>query len=73
MTRHPVRNLIGRLLVLRGWSDGDLAVRTGLSRTHVNRLRNRRVRPTLRDGLLISTALDLPVEAVFQVDEARSI
>lgn len=69
MTRPFVRNLIGRLLALRGWSDLDLAARTGLSREHVNRLRNRRVRPRLRDGLLISTALDVPVETVFQLDE----
>ena len=69
MPRPGLRNLIGRLLAQRGWSDGELAARTGLSRGHVNRLRNRRVRPTLRDGLLISAALEVQVEAVFQVDE----
>ena len=69
MSHPPMRNLIGRLLALRGWSDVDLAAHTGLSREHLNRLRNRRVRPTLRDGLLISTALGVPVESIFQLDD----
>ena len=65
-----VRNHVGRHLVQRGWSDVELARRTGLSRAHLNRLRNRRVRPTLRDGLLISAALGVAVEALFElVDE----
>ena len=65
----PVRNRLGRLLVLRGWSDVELARRTGMSRAHLNRLRNRRVRPTLRDGLLISAALGVAVETVFELEE----
>ena len=64
-----VRNRLGRLLVLRGWSDVELARQTGLSRAHLNRLRNRRVRPTLRDGLLISAALGVAVEVVFELEE----
>ena len=64
-----LRNHLGRLLLLRGWSDGELARRTGLSRAHLNRLRNRHVRPTLRDGLLISAALGVAVEVVFELDE----
>ncbi len=59
------RNWIPRLLTERDWSDGELAQRCGLSRAHLNRVKNRRVRPTLRDALIIATAFGVPVEAVF--------
>ena len=65
--RARLRNQLPRLIGRRGWSDGDLAARTGLSREHVNRLKNGRVRPTLRDGLLISEASGLPIEAIFEL------
>ena len=67
--RRRVRNTLSRLLANRGWSDGDLARRTGLSRAHINRLKNRHVRPTVRDALLISTALGIPTDAVFELEE----
>lgn len=69
--RLRVVNELSRRLFLRNWSDSDLAIRTGLSRLRVNRIKNRRVRPTVRDALMISRALGEPVRAVFRlVDEA---
>jgi putative transcriptional regulator len=65
----PPRNGISRLLALRGWSDADLAQRCSLSRAHVNRVKNRRVRPTVRDALLICGALGVRVEDVFWLDD----
>jgi len=59
------RNTLSRVLARRAWSDAELAARAGLSRAHVNRLKNRRIRPTLRDALLVSRALGLEVEALF--------
>jgi DNA-binding Xre family transcriptional regulator len=67
--RTLMRNHLGRMLAARRWTDGELATRTGLSRAHLNRLRNRRVRPTLRDGLLISAALGVAVETLFELGE----
>ena len=69
--RRQVRNRLSVLLAARGWSDADLATRAGLSRAHANRVKNRRVRPTLRDALLISRALDVPVEAIFDLADDR--
>lgn len=64
-----LRNRLVRLLGVRGWSDGDLAMRTGLSREHVNRLKNGRTRPTIRDGLLLSRVLEVPVESIFELGD----
>lgn len=64
-------NVISRALADRDWTDVELATRIGLSRSHVNRLKNRRVRPTLRDALLIARALDADVEAIF--DASRTL
>jgi len=50
-----------------GWSDADLAMRAGLSRLRVNRIKNRRLRPTVRDALVISRALGVPVRMVFRL------
>jgi len=64
-----LRNSIGRWLAWRGWSDRDLAMRAGLSRAHVNRIKNGRARPTTRDALLISSALEAPIEEVFHLPD----
>jgi putative transcriptional regulator len=71
--RAQLKNRISRLLYEHGWSDGELARRTGLSRTRVNQLKNRRLRPTLLDALLIAGAFELRVSDVFHFDgdEAR--
>ncbi|MCK6555723.1 helix-turn-helix domain-containing protein [Candidatus Binatia bacterium] len=53
------------------WSDADLAGRAGLSRLRVNRIKNRRIRPTVRDALLISRALGVPVGALFRLADSE--
>jgi len=65
----PVRNAISRLLGERGWSDGELAARAGLARLRVNRIKNRRARPTVAEALRIGAALGLPVDRVFRLDD----
>jgi len=64
--RADIRNLISIHLFRRGWTDADLARLTGLARSRINRLKNHRITPTLRDALLISDALSAPVEAIFE-------
>ena len=65
MTARPYGNRLPQLLAARGWSDAELARRASLSRAHLNRIKNRRVRPTLRDALLLERALGVTVEAIF--------
>jgi putative transcriptional regulator len=68
--RTPVLNAISRLIGERGWSDGELAARAGLARMRVNRIKNRRARPTVAEALRIGAALELRVEEVFRLDDA---
>jgi len=65
VSARPSGNRLSQLLAARGWSDAELARRTSLSRAHVNRIKNRRVRPTLRDALLLERALGVAVETIF--------
>src|SRR5215813_8600985 len=65
VTARPCGNRLSQLIAARGWSDAELARRASLSRAHVNRIKNRRVRPTLRDALLLERALGVTVEAIF--------
>jgi transcriptional regulator with XRE-family HTH domain len=63
--RPAVDNRLSRLLFERGWSDRTLAEHAALDRSRINRLKNRRARPTVRDALLIGDALGVPVAGVF--------
>jgi transcriptional regulator with XRE-family HTH domain len=59
------RNALVRLLGARGWTDGQLAARAGLDRTHLNQIKNGRVTPTVATALALARALDVPVATVF--------
>lgn len=65
-------NVLSQLLFEQGWSDADLAARTGLSRARVNRLKNRRARPTVGDALLISDAVGIPIAEIFALPSEES-
>ncbi len=65
-----VTNLISKMLYDRGWTDGELARRTGLSRPRINRLKNRRAQPSVREALLLSDALGVEVEQLFSLEQA---
>jgi transcriptional regulator with XRE-family HTH domain len=62
---------LGRLLARRGWTDVELARRTGIDRAHLNALTNGRVEPTVGTALAIARALAMPVAAVFPATERR--
>lgn len=66
--RVPVRNQLSRLMNQRGWTDGTLAARAGMARVRVNRIKNGRARPTVREALLLAAAFALPVASVFHLD-----
>ncbi len=59
------QNHIGRLLHVRDWTDSDLASRTGIDRPRINRIKNRRVVPSMGEALVISEALGEPLGRVF--------
>jgi transcriptional regulator with XRE-family HTH domain len=58
-------NLLSRTLHLRGWTENDLAVRTGIGRPRVNRIKNGRVEPTVAEALAICGALQRQISEVF--------
>ena len=66
-----MHNELGRILYVRNLREYDLARRTGLSESHLNRIKNGRVMPSLETALRICAALDLPVEGVFRLDGGR--
>ena len=73
-TRQVPENVISRLAYELGWSDGELARKAGITRSRLNRIKNGRIRPSVRDALLISRALGCPLERVFCfVGEERSV
>jgi DNA-binding XRE family transcriptional regulator len=63
--RAAVKNRLSRLLYERGWPDRVLAAHTGIERARINRLKNRRALPSVREALLISSVLSIPIDAIF--------
>ncbi|MCO8165128.1 helix-turn-helix transcriptional regulator [Pseudomonas sp. 21LCFQ010] len=62
-----------RLKVLRAerrWSQEDLASRLGVSRQTVNAIENGRYDPSLPLAFQISRVFGLPIEAIFQDQDA---
>jgi transcriptional regulator with XRE-family HTH domain len=64
-SRQIPTNVISRLAYELGLSDGELAVRAGITRSRLNRIKNGRIRPSIRDALLISRALGDSLDRVF--------
>ena len=56
--KHVPRNFISRFAYDLGMSDGELAKKAGITRSRLNRIKNRRISPTVRDALLIARALE---------------
>jgi transcriptional regulator with XRE-family HTH domain len=61
------RNSISRIAYERGLSDGALARRAGMTRSRLNRIKNRRLQPTVKDALLISGALGVALAQAFSL------
>ena len=63
-----VSNQLGVLLHARSWTDGDLAERSTISRSRVNRIKNGHIQPSVSDAIQISRALEVPIEQIFQLE-----
>jgi transcriptional regulator with XRE-family HTH domain len=64
-----MRNDLGRVLYARNLREHELARRTGLTESHLNRIKNGRAMPSLETALRICAALGLPVESVFRLEK----
>ena len=64
--RHgTIPNFISRALAQKGWTDYRLALATGIDRSRINRIKNRRAHPKMHEALLIARALGANVEELF--------
>ncbi|WP_044562549.1 helix-turn-helix transcriptional regulator [Azospirillum sp. B4] len=60
-----MRNTLKVLRAERGWTQGDLGERLGVSRQAVNALETGKHDPSLDLAYRIAVLFDLPVEAIF--------
>ena len=60
-----MNNRLRELRAARGWSQGDLAERLGVSRQSVNALETGRYDPSLPLAFRIARLFDAPIEAIF--------
>ncbi|GAB1380598.1 helix-turn-helix transcriptional regulator [Pararhodobacter aggregans] len=65
-----MRNRITELRQARGWSQADLAQRLDVSRQTVNALERGRYDPSLPLAFRLAGLFGLPIEQIFQPDEA---
>lgn len=63
-----MRNALKTLREERGWSQGGLAERLGVSRQTVNALETGRYDPSLPLAFAIATLFDRPIEGIFFPD-----
>jgi putative transcriptional regulator len=63
-----VKNRIGELRASRGWSQGDLALRAGVSRQTINAIETGKFDPSLPTAFTLARLFDLPIEQIFEDD-----
>lgn len=63
-----MRNRIGQILARKEWSEAKLARRSGIAQSYINRIKNRRINPTVGTALKLCRALGVAVEEAFIVD-----
>ncbi len=65
-----MKNRIRLLRAERNWSQAELADKVGVSRNSINSVENGKFDPSLPLGFRIAHAFGLPVEEVFDKDDA---
>jgi putative transcriptional regulator len=63
-----VRNRLGELRAVRGWSQGELGERLNVSRQSVNAIETGRYDPSLPLAFRIARLFGLPIEKIFSDD-----
>ncbi len=66
-----MKNALPALRAERGWSQGDLAERLGVSRQTVNALERGRYDPSLPLAFRIARLFGRRIEDIFEPDESR--
>jgi molybdate-binding protein/DNA-binding XRE family transcriptional regulator len=72
MANRRPRNRVKNARVARGWSQAELALRAGLSRTGLGAIEAGRLVPSVAAALALSRALGCHVEDLFQADAESS-
>ena len=67
VTHTRLRNRIGWYAACRGLSDDALARRAGISRAHLNRVKNGRVVPRVSTGVALARALGVRVSELYHL------
>jgi putative transcriptional regulator len=62
----PVKNSVPRLRAERGWSQGDLAEKLGVSRQTVNAIERERYEPSLSLAFDIAALFKRKIEEIFE-------
>lgn len=52
----------------RGWSQGDVAEKAGVSRQTINAIETEKYEPSLSLAFRLSAIFERPIEAIFQPD-----
>lgn len=60
-----MKNRIGELRTSRGWSQGELALRAGVSRQTINAIETGKFDPSLPTAFTLSRLFELPIEQIF--------
>ena len=64
-----MKNEMSALRAARGWSQGDLADRLGVSRQTINALERGKYDPSLPLAFKIAKLFGRPIERIFQPDD----
>jgi len=72
MSPKPLTNTLKVHRAMRNWTQAELAARTGVTRKTINTIETGRYAPSVFVALRIARAFDLPVEKLFQLDEAQA-
>jgi len=63
-----VKSSLRVLRAERGWSQGDVAEKAGVSRQTINAIETEKYEPSLSLAFRLSAIFERPIEAIFQPD-----
>jgi putative transcriptional regulator len=61
-----MKNILPELRSQQGWTQGDLALKLGVSRQTINAVETGRYEPSLSLAFAIATLFEQPIESIFQ-------
>ena len=67
-----MQNQIRKIRIEKGWSQGQVAQKTGVARQTINAIENDRSLPTLKLALKLAQAFGKPVEELFQLEKEKA-